>query len=116
MRAKAVLTLVLLAVVDVAPAWSQVEIPSSQTSALPKLRPILLGNGADSLVNRIDIADLVRKGQKDAAIMFSCTVKKDGSVYSVQTYRGTADSKALEQEVLKKLLGRGEPEIHSRCL
>ncbi len=111
MRAKAVLTLVLLAVVAVAPAWSQVEIPSSQTSALPKLRPILLGNGPDSLVNRIDIADLARKGQKDAAVMFSCTVKKDGSVYSVQTYRGTADSKALEQEVLKKLSAAANPKF-----
>lgn len=109
MRAKAVLTLVLLTVVT--PAWSQVEIPSSQTAGLPKLRPVLLGNGPDSLVNRIDIADLIHKGQKDAAIMFSCTVKKDGTVYSVQTYRGTPDSKGLEQEVLKRLSAAANPKF-----
>lgn len=109
MRALAVLTLVLFSIVD--PAWSQVEIPSSQTANLPKFRPILLGTGSDSLINRIDTADLVRKGQKDAAIMFSCTVKKDGSVYSAQTYRGTSDSKVLEQEVLKKLSAAANPKF-----
>lgn len=35
--------------------------------------------------------------------MFSCWVRKDGSVLSVSTYRGTPDSKLLEQEVLKNL-------------
>jgi TonB family protein len=109
MRVLAVLSAVLLLVVDA--GWSQVEIPSSQNASLPKLRPVLLGSGSDSLINRIDTADLVRKGQKDAAIMFSCTVKKDGSVYSVQTYRGTADSKALEQEVLKRLSTAANPKF-----
>jgi hypothetical protein len=109
MRVLAFLTLVLLSAVT--PGFSQVEIPSSQTTNLPKVRPILLGNGPDSLVNRINIADLVSKGQKDAAIMFSCTVKKDGSVYSVQTYRGTPDSKMLEQEVLKRLSTAANPKF-----
>ena len=92
---------VLLSIVDL--GWSQVDVGSLQTAKLPMYRPILLGSGPDSLINRIDSADLFRKGQKDAAIMFSCSVKKDGSVVHVSTYRGTPDSKLLEEEVLKKL-------------
>ena len=91
--------------------WSQVDVGSSKTASLPMYRPILLGTGSDSLVNRIDTADLVRKGQKDAAIMFSCSVKKDGSVLSVSTYRGTPDSKLLEQEVLKRLSTAANPKF-----
>jgi hypothetical protein len=109
MRVLAVLPVVLLSIVD--PGWSQVDVPSSQTANLPMYRPILLGTGSDSLINRIDTADLVRKGQKDAAIMFSCSVKKDGSVLSVSTYRGTPDSKLLEQEVLKKLSAAANPKF-----
>lgn len=72
-------------------------------------RPILLGTGPESLINRIDTAELMRKGQKDAAVMFSCSVKKDGSVAFVSTYRGTPDSKMLEQEILKKLSAAANP-------
>ena len=89
--------------------WSQVDVGSTQTANLPMYRPVLLGSGPDSLINRIDTADLVRKGQKDAAVMFSCSVKKDGSVLSVSTYRGTADSKVLEQEILKRLSAAANP-------
>jgi TonB-like protein len=99
MRVLAILAFVLI----VDPVWSQVDVLSSKTASLPMYRPILLGSGPDSLINRIDTTDLVRKGQKDAAVMFSCWVKKDGSVLSVSTYRGTPDSKLLEQEVLKNL-------------
>lgn len=74
-------------------------------------RPVLLGSGPDSLVNRIDTADLVKKGQKDAAVMFSCSVKRDGSVLSVSTYRGTPDSKPLEQEILKRLSVAANPKF-----
>jgi hypothetical protein len=99
MRVLAILAFVLM----VDPIWSQVDVLSSKTASLPMYRPILLGTAPDSLTNRIDTTDLVRKGQKDAAVMFSCWVKKDGSVLSVSTYRGTPDSKLLEQEVLKNL-------------
>src|SRR4029077_878649 len=81
------------------------------TATLPMYRPVLLGTGPDSLINRIDATDLMRKGQKDAAIMFSCPVKKDGSVLAVSTYRGTLDSKPLEQEVLKKLSAAANPKF-----
>lgn len=107
MRVLAILALILI----VDPVWSQVDVSSSQTAKLPMYRPILLGTGPDSLINRIDAADLIRKGQKDAAIMFSCSVKKDGSVLSASTYRGTPDSKPLEQEVLKNLSAAANPKF-----
>jgi Gram-negative bacterial TonB protein C-terminal len=109
MRAFAAFAVILLSTVDL--GWSQVDVGSSQTAKLPMYRPIVLGTGPDSLINRIDTADLVRKGQKDAAIMFSCPVKKDGSVLAVSTYRGTADSKLLEQEVLKKMSAAANPKF-----
>jgi hypothetical protein len=107
MRVLAILAFVLI----VDPIWSQVDVPSSKAASLPMYRPILLGTGLDSLINRIDTADLVRKGQKDAAVMFSCLVKRDGSVLSVSTYRGTPDSKLLEQEVLKNLSVAANPKF-----
>jgi TonB family protein len=82
---------------------SQVDIPSSQTANLPTYRPILIGTGPEALINRIDTEDLMKKGQQDAALMFSCSVKKTGDVVATATYRGTPDSKLLEQELLKRL-------------
>ncbi len=43
--------------------------------------------------------------------MFSCWVKKDGTVVSVSTYRGTPDSKLLEQEILKKMSAAANPKF-----
>jgi TonB family protein len=109
MRVFGISAFILLSIVDL--GWSQVDVPSSQTANLPMFRPILLGTGPDALINRIDTAGLIQQGQKDAAIMFSCLVKKDGSVLLVSTYRGTPDSKLLEQEVLKKLSAAANPKF-----
>src|SRR5437016_2761985 len=109
MRVFGISAVVLLSIVDL--GWSQVDVPSLQTAKLPMYRPVLLGTGPDALINRIDTAGLTKQGQKDAAIMFSCSVKKDGAVLSVSTYRGTPDSKLLEQEVLKKLSAAANPKF-----
>ncbi len=109
MRVFGISALVLLSIVDL--SWSQVDVPSSQTANLPMYRPVLLGTGPDALINRIDTAGLIKQGQKDAAIMFSSLVKKDGTVLSVSTYRGTPDSKLLEQEILKKLSAAANPKF-----
>ena len=109
MRASSISAVILLSIVDL--GWSQVDVPSSQSATLPMYRPVLLGTGPDALINRIDSAGLIKQGQKDAAIMFSCSVKKDGTVLSVSTYRGTADSKLLEQEILKKLSAAANPKF-----
>ena len=109
MRVFGISAVILLSVIDL--GWSQVDVGSSQSASLPMYRPVLLGSGPDSLINRIDTADLLRKGQKDAAVMFSCSVKKDGTVLSVSTYRGTPDSKILEQEILKRLSAAANPKF-----
>ncbi|HJT44636.1 MAG TPA: energy transducer TonB [Chthoniobacterales bacterium] len=107
MRLFGISAAILLSIVPL--GWSQVDVGSSKAATLPMYRPVLLGSGPDSLINRIDTADLIRKGQKDAAVMFSCAVKKDGTVLSVSTYRGTPDSKLLEQEILKRLSAAANP-------
>ncbi len=109
MRVFGISAVVLLSIVDL--GWSQVDVSSSQATNLPMYRPVLLGTGPDALINRIDTAGLIRQGQKDAAIMFSLSVKKTGEVLSVSTYRGTPDSKLLEQEILKKLSAAANPKV-----
>jgi Gram-negative bacterial TonB protein C-terminal len=109
MRVLAVFSIIFLSLAQL--GLAQVDVGSSKAASLPMYRPILLGSGADSLINRIDTADLARKGQKDGAVMFSCSVKKDGSVLSASTYRATPDSKFLEQEVLKRLSVASNPKF-----
>src|SRR6267143_5087501 len=109
MRVFGISNAILLSIVHL--GWSQVDVPSSQTANLPIFRPLLLGTGPDALVNRIDSAGLIKQGQKDAAVMFSCSVKKTGDVLSVSTYRGTPDSKLLEQEILKRLSFAANPKF-----
>jgi TonB family protein len=95
--------------------------PSSAPSATTSLdtlvyRPALLGIGPNALINRIDTQELMKKGQQDAAIMFSCSVKKTGEVVWSGTYRGTPNSKPLEQEVHKKLAdAKFTPAIYNRA-
>src|SRR2546429_4896151 len=110
------LPIFLLAVVDL--AWSQGSAtPSGQASAapsgratgLPMFRPVLIGQGPTALINRMDEQDLVRKGQKDALVMFLCAVKKDGGVEWSATYRGTPDSDILKQELQKRISPASNP-------
>jgi hypothetical protein len=94
---------VFLAVVGRAHAQTIDVRSSQQKTQLPMYRPALLGTGPDSLINRIDTQDLIKKGQKDAAIMFNCSVRRTGEVEWSGTYRGTPDSKLLDEEVHKRL-------------
>src|SRR5438477_5844745 len=97
-------------------ASSQTAKPASPTAtpALPEFRPALLGTGPDSLINRIDTADLIKKGQKDAAVMFSCLVAPTGDIVKSGAYRGTRGSELLEQELLKCLVNaKFIPGIHN---
>jgi TonB family protein len=73
------------------------------TPALPELRPALVGTGPNSLINTIDTSDLIKKGQKDAAVMFTCLVAPTGDIARSGTYRGTKGSELLDKEVLKRL-------------
>jgi hypothetical protein len=102
-----------------------VELGSSQTPktaspspspkpTLPEFRPALIGTAPTSLINTIDTADLIKKGQKEAAVMFSCLVAPTGDVVYSGAYRGTRGSELLEQELLKRL-GNAKfvPAIHN---
>jgi hypothetical protein len=75
----------------------------SPSAQLPKYRPALPGFGPTALINRIDTAKLIADGQKDAQILFRCSVTKTGEVANTWTYRGSPDSKLLERELVRCL-------------
>jgi hypothetical protein len=77
--------------------------PAPPPENLPMFRPILLGQGPDSVINTIDTKELFEKGQKNAAVMFCCRVSKAGDILWNRTYRGTAGSTLLEKELQKRL-------------
>ena len=80
-----------------------VTFPTEAEPPSPRFRPAVLGSGPDSLVNQIDIQDLLKKGQKEGAIMFCCRVATTGDVVSYKTYLPLPGSDLLEAEVRKRL-------------
>lgn len=74
-----------------------------QAELLPRFRPALLRVGLNSVVNRIDTQDLIKKGQKDGSVMFCCSVGKVGEIANTWTYRGTPESLLLERELVRRL-------------
>jgi hypothetical protein len=88
------------------PKQAQSPKPQQQampTGELPLYRPALLGTGPNSVINRIDSQDLIKKGQKDGSVMFCCSVTKAGEIANTWTYRGTPESTLLEQELVRRL-------------
>src|SRR4029077_7313330 len=74
----------------------------------------LIGPGPNSLINIIDAAELIEKGQKEAAVMFSCLVAPNGDIVRSGAYRGTLNSELLEQELLKAIsVAKFIPAIHN---
>jgi TonB family protein len=62
----------------------------------------------------MDTADLIKKGQKEAAVMFTCLVAPTGHVVRSGAYRGTRGSDLLEKELLKRLsTARFIPAVHN---
>jgi TonB family protein len=99
-------------------ALAQTPKPGSPTPSpgpkLPEVRPALIGTAPNSLINTIDTAELIRKGQKEAAVMFSCLVAPTGEIARSGAYRGTHGSELLEQELLKRLAtAKFIPAIHN---
>jgi TonB family protein len=116
MRVFAVFLIALLSIVDLArpqgsatPSGQTSATPVGRTTELPMFRPVLIGRGPSALINRIDEEDLVRKGQKDALVMFLCAVKKDGEVEWSATYGATPDSDFLKQELQKRISPAANP-------
>ena len=88
------------------PQPQQQATPAQQASPAGELlryRPALLGTGPNSVINRIDTQDLIKKGQKDGSVMFCCSVGKTGEIADTWTYRGTPESLLLEQELVRRL-------------
>jgi len=69
---------------------------------LPEMRPALLGTGPRSLVNLIDTDFLMKRGQTDAMVMFTCSVTDLGYSYDTVTFRGTPNSNPLAEEAVNK--------------
>jgi TonB family protein len=86
----------------------------SPSPTLPEVRPALVGTTPNSLINTIDTAELIKNGQKEAAVMFSCLVAPTGHVVTSGAYRGTRGSELLERELLKRLAtARFIPAVHN---
>ncbi len=102
MRILALSLIALLSIINV--AWPQGSpTPPAMASGLPMFRPVLIGQGPSTLINRIDEQDLVRKGQKDALVMFLCAIKKDGGVewsatYGAHTRFGFSQARIAEED------------------
>jgi TonB family protein len=69
---------------------------------LPDMRPTLLGTGRKSLINLIDTERLVKLGQGDGIVRFSCWVSDLGFPFGMITYRSSANSEVLAEEAINK--------------
>jgi len=108
----------VVSLVGAVAALSETPKPASPSPSarptLPEFRPALIGTAPNSLINTIDTADLIKKGQKEAAVMFSCLVAPTGDVVRSGAYRGTRGSGVLEQELLKRLAtAKFIPAVHN---
>jgi hypothetical protein len=114
MRSAGFCLVAVLSIVDLASAQTVNVVPSAPPENLPMFRPILLGQGPDSVINTVDTKGLFEKGQKNAAVMFCCRVNKTGDIVWNRTYRGTAGSKLLEEELQKRLgVGKFVPAVRN---
>ena len=69
----------------------------------PEMRPALFETGPKSLINLINTESLMKRGQTDAMVMFSCGVNYLGRCYNMVTYRGTPNSTLLAEEAVNNL-------------
>lgn len=77
--------------------------PASAVVGLPQFRPVLLGLGPNSVINRMDGAGLIRDGQYDASLYFRCAVGPTGDVLNTAVYHESPDSSLLERELMRCL-------------
>ncbi len=68
---------------------------------MPEYRPALM-QSRHALINLIDTKALVRKGQKDAVILFTARVSSVGRGGNILIYRGTPGSELLGRELLRR--------------
>lgn len=70
---------------------------------LPEIRPALVGSSPKALINLIDSAALIRKGQGSGAVWFFCHVMPNGQSPGFHAYGGTPNSEELRKEVIRCL-------------
>lgn len=68
----------------------------------PDFRPALLGTYRRSLINTINTESLMKRGQRDALIMFTAGISASGYGYVWETYRGTPNSHLLSKELMDR--------------
>ncbi len=89
-----------------ATGWAQqidVRPSTTKTEPLPEYRPALIGRGPGALINQLDEQALGKTGMTNAAVLFTCTVRKTGDIVAVAKFRATADAQPLEDELRDKL-------------
>jgi hypothetical protein len=70
---------------------------------LPQKRPAMIGSGPGSFVNLIDTQALFEKGQRDAWVMFECSVAGDGLVFGSDFFTASPEAQLLKNEVRRRL-------------
>lgn len=75
---------------------------TSRAEALPEFRPALIANTKRSLINVIDVQSLMKRGQGNATVMFSCLVSQLGVSFDGFYFRGTPGSEKLGMEVARR--------------
>jgi hypothetical protein len=87
----------------------------SYAQSLPEFRPALLGRGPRSLVNQINTDSLMKRGQGEGTVMFSCWVSPLGGGHSMQVYRATANTALLQKEILDRCqMTQFEPAVYHK--
>src|SRR3954452_4870348 len=80
------------------------QLPAATPAETPTFRPVVLGTGPNSLINRIDTAALIKAGQKDGLVMFTCLVEKTGKMLETAVYRPSPNSDELQKELKRRLV------------
>jgi Gram-negative bacterial TonB protein C-terminal len=91
------------AAASASPASTASPTPASAFIGLPQFRPVLLGLGPTSVINRMNSAGLIRDGQYDASLYFRCVVGPTGDVLNTAVYHQSPDSTLLERELMRCL-------------
>ena len=79
----------------------------------PDFRPALLGHHRRSLINLIDTNGLMKRGQGDAVVLFSCIVTRGGFGGWSRCYRGSPNSELLQKELMARIeQAQFEPAIY----
>ncbi len=63
----------------------------------------MIGGGPGSFINVINVDELMKKGQRDAWVMFECGVADDGLVFGSDFFTASPDSSLFKDEVRRRL-------------